>query len=152
MSCSSEAAPVRRDQSIAARRAARQKRYERERRIVGLLDGGHSVSEIAAHEGLTQRRMRAVVQAILARRLPPPPAGFAALQVGRLNEALSVSFNAMSGANLQAVDRVIKVVRELDRYHLQPEREAALPDSGGAESLRVRREQIGPAGNVAANV
>ena len=86
---------VRRDQSISARRAAHRKRYERERRIVGLLNGGHSVAEIAAGEGLTQRRTRAVIQAILARRLPPPPDEFAALQVGRLNEALSVSFSAM---------------------------------------------------------
>jgi DNA-binding CsgD family transcriptional regulator len=64
VSVSAEAASppaVRRDQSIAARRAARRKRAERERRIVGLLNDGHSVAEIAAREGLTQRRMRAVV-------------------------------------------------------------------------------------------
>ena len=28
-----------------------------------------------------------------------------------------VSYSAMSGGNLKAVDQVIKVVRELDRYH-----------------------------------
>ena len=28
-----------------------------------------------------------------------------------------MSFGAMSGSNLQAVDRVVKIVRELDRYH-----------------------------------
>ena len=39
------------------------------------------------------------------------------MQVSRLEEALLVSFGAMSGANLQAVDRVVKIVRELDRYH-----------------------------------
>ena len=37
------------------------------------------------------------------------------------NEALLVSYSAMqtsaAGANFEAVDRVVKIVRELDRYH-----------------------------------
>ncbi len=49
--------------------------------------------------------------------MPAPPEEFLALQVGRLNEALVVAYGAMSGGNLQAVDRVVKIVRELDRYH-----------------------------------
>ena len=106
--------PLNGNYAIVARRAARRERAERERRIVGLLNDGHSVAEIAAREGLTQRRMRAVAPAILARRVPPPPAGFAALQIGRLStRRCPVSFNAMSGANLQAVDRIVEIVREL---------------------------------------
>ena len=61
--------------------------------------------------------MRKYVRGLLARRAPEPPAEFMALQVSRLHEALFVSYNAMSGANLEAVDRVVKIVRELDRYH-----------------------------------
>jgi len=61
--------------------------------------------------------MRALVREILARRMPEPPAEFVALQVNRLNEALLVAYGAMSGANLGAVDRVVKIVRALDRYH-----------------------------------
>ena len=61
--------------------------------------------------------MRALVSEILARRMPEPPAEFLALQVSRLNEALLVAYSAMSGGNLGAVDRVVKIVRELDRYH-----------------------------------
>ncbi len=49
--------------------------------------------------------------------MPAPPAEFLAIQVSRLNEALVVAYGAMSGGNLQAVDRVVKIVRELDRYH-----------------------------------
>ena len=37
--------------------------------------------------------------------------------MSRLSEALLVAYSAMSGANLRAVDRVVKIVRELDRYH-----------------------------------
>jgi hypothetical protein len=36
--------------------------------------------------------------------------------MSRLHEALLVSYSAMSGRNLQAVDRVVTIVRELDRY------------------------------------
>ena len=52
-----------------------------------------------------------------ARRMPRPPAEYAALQVSRLSEALLVSYSAMAGANLAAVDRVVRIVRELDRHH-----------------------------------
>ena len=88
---------------------------------MGLLNRGASVPEIAASEGLTLKRMRNVVRKILSERRPLPPAEFLALQVSRLNEALLVSFTAMhepkEGTNFEAVDRVVKIVRELDRYH-----------------------------------
>jgi len=106
-----------RDRSAAARRLARVKKAEREARIVNLLNGGAAISEIAAREGLTEHSMRELVRTILKRRIPAAPAEFVATQVSRLHEALLVSYNAMSGANLKAVDRVVKIVRELDRYH-----------------------------------
>src|SRR5271157_655761 len=111
----SPAAP--RDRSIQARRAARLVKARREQRIVSLLNRGVSIPEIAAREGVTEKRMRAVVRDILARRMPQPPEQFLALQVSRLNEALLVAYGAMSGGNLRAVDHVVKIVRELDRYH-----------------------------------
>jgi len=107
----------RRDRSPAARNAARRRRPERERRIINLLNVGVSISEIAAQERLSLKRMRNLVREILAQRVPQPPAEFVALQISRLNEALLVSYCAMSEANLKAVDRVVRIVRELDRYH-----------------------------------
>ena len=113
--------PVRRERSVAARRAARLERGEREARIVSLLNRGVAVAEIAAREGLSLKRMNNLVREILAQRMPQPLAEFLALQVSRLSEALLVSYSAMhtsvSGANFEAVDRVVKIVRELDRYH-----------------------------------
>ena len=109
--------PPRRDRSFAGRRKAHAAKGARERRIVNLLNAGVSVAEIAQSEGVTHRRMRMKVGEILARRAPQPPAEFLALQVSRLSEALLVSYGAMGGGNLEAVDRVVKIVRELDRYH-----------------------------------
>jgi hypothetical protein len=90
----SEAA-ARRGGSSGIRRATRREKVRREERIVGLLNRGASVPEIAASEGVTLKRMRNVVREILSERMPQPPAEFLALQVSRLNEALLVSFSAM---------------------------------------------------------
>ncbi|MBV8103180.1 MAG: hypothetical protein JO223_00840 [Hyphomicrobiales bacterium] len=101
----------------AKARAGRLKTFKREQLIVDFLNRGASVVEIAARIGVGEKRMRAIIREILARRMPAPPEDFLAIQVGRLNEALLVAFSAMTGANLGAVDRVVRIVRELDRYH-----------------------------------
>src|ERR1700722_2591992 len=119
MSDTVETAPlaVPRDRSVEARRAARQVKASQERRIIASLNRGVPVAVIAEWEDVGEKRMRALVRDILTRRMPEPPSQFLAMQVSRLNEALLVSFDAMSRCNLQAVDRVVKIVRELDRYH-----------------------------------
>ena len=99
-----------------APRAARLKRFQREQLIVGDLNRGVSVAEIAARIGVGEKRTRAVMRDILARRLPHPPMEFVAIQVSRLNEAMLYAFSAMPPSNLKAVDQVVKIVRELDRY------------------------------------
>ena len=123
---------VGRDRSPGARGAARRRKAERERGIVGLLNRGVSIAEIAGREGVSEKGMHKYVRELLARRAPEPPEEFLALQVSRLNEALLVAYGAMSGANLQAVDRVVKIVRELDRYH-------GFAASGDAPTPRPRR-------------
>ena len=113
-------------------RAARLAKFERERVIVEYLNRGFSVPEIAADVGVSEKRMRAIVRDpgdSAARRMPAPPEEFVAIQVNRLNEALLVAYSAMSGLNLKAVDRVVKIVRELDRYHGFVAAERRLPDA-----------------------
>ena len=109
-------------------RAAGMAKFKREQLIVEYLNRGVSVSEIAARVGVGEKRVRAVVRDPrtgirgLARRMPHPPAppdpspGVVAIQLSRLNEALLVAYSAMSPTNLKAVDQVVKIVRELDRY------------------------------------
>ena len=105
------------NRSIPARRAARRARFERERLIVDFLNRGVAVVEIAERIGVTEKRMRALVKEILARRTPAALEDYVALQASRLSEALLVAYGAMSDKNLKAVALVVRIVREMDRYH-----------------------------------
>ena len=106
-----------RNRSIEARREARVANASRERLVIDLLNGGLPVAEIATRLGVTEKRTRAIVREILARRRPGAPEDYVALQISRLNEALLVAYGAMAGQNLRAVGLVVRIVRELDRYH-----------------------------------
>ncbi len=115
----------------AEARAARLAKFAREQLIVDYLNRGVSIAEIAARVGIGEKRMRAVIREILAHRCPHPPEEFVAIQVSRLDEALLIAYSAMSPTNLNAVDQVVKIVRELDRY-------------GGAFAAEWRRPEPSP--------
>ena len=81
--------------------------------------------------------MRVVIKEILARRMPHPPEQFVAIQLSRLNEALLVAYSAMSLFNLtKAVDQVVKIVGELDRYGGAFAAEWARPQASRAEPAK----------------
>lgn len=99
------------------RRATRRETALRDARIVRALAHGETIDEVAAREGLTLRRARERVSAVVARRAPGPTEDFVAVQIARLNEAMLIAYGAMQDGNLAAVDRVLKITREYDRYH-----------------------------------
>ena len=94
----------------------RLKALERGRTIVEYANRGVAIPEIAARMGMSESAARAMLRDVLARSLPESPEEFAAIQMSRLNEALLVAYSAMGDMNLKAVDRVIRIVRALDRY------------------------------------
>lgn len=96
---------------------ARQAKAERNVKLFNLLKSGVPIAEIALQEGVSARRAREMVQQMLERREADPPAGFAQLQIGRLSDAMMVAYAAMTDGNLQALDRVLRIVGELDRRH-----------------------------------
>ncbi len=105
------------NQRVAARLAARRDKAGRSLRIIDILASGVSVATLAREEGLSVRRMRELIQQIIARREADPPAGFVQLQIARLTDAMLISHGAMMAGDMRSVDRVVKIVRELDRYH-----------------------------------
>jgi len=103
-------------------------------RLFNLLKAGVPIAEIALQEGLSVRRAREVVQEMLERREVDPPAGFVQLQIGRLSDAMMVAHAAMMEGNMQALDRVLRIVGELDRYH-GFRSEKGVPAAGATRAL-----------------
>jgi hypothetical protein len=101
----------------AARVAPRRKTADQRLRILERLTTGLSVAHIARVEKLTVRRVQQIIAAMLESREIDPPAGFVQLQVARLSDAMVVSHTMMMEGDLRAVDRMIRLARELDRYH-----------------------------------
>ena len=106
---------------------SRRRRLQRKLRILERLTAGVSVAHIAQTEKLTIRRVRQIIGEMLARREVDPPAGFVQLQIARLSDAMSVAHTMMMEGDLQAMDRVVKIVGELDRYHGFGRAEIAAP-------------------------
>ena len=118
-----------RSRSRAQRLARQQKRAADDVRLLNLLASGVRTGELALQEGLSPRRMRDRIAAALARREVEPAASFAPLQVARLSDAMMVAYAAMMGGDLKALDRVLRIGRELERYqgHHSPEPPALPP-------------------------
>jgi hypothetical protein len=107
------------------RRATKRELAMRDVKFIEKLAAGATIEEIAASEGISVKWARERKAAVLASRIIDPPHEFIKLQIRRLSEAMLVSYSAMSNGDLRAVDKVIKVARELDRYHgFAPDRNA----------------------------
>ncbi len=119
------------------KRATRRETALRDARIVRALAHGEPIDEVAAREGLSLKRARERVAAVVARRTLEPTEDFVAVQIARLNEAMLVAYGAMKDGNLAAVDRVVRITREYDRYY------------GLALTLARRAGPFQPAGPVA---
>jgi hypothetical protein len=118
------------DRSRRNRLKARQAKAARSVKLFNLLKAGVPIAEIALQEGLSVRRAREVVREMLERREVDPPAGFVQLQIGRLGDAMMVAHAAMMEGDMHALDRVLRIVGELDRYHGLGA--AAAPPAAGA--------------------
>ena len=111
------AEPIADAPGCASALAARVAEYRRGQVVVDYANRGVPVPEIAARLGIPEGQARARLRKDLARALPETPEEFAALQMSRLNEALLVAYSAMGEMGLKAVDRVVRIVRALDRLH-----------------------------------
>lgn len=98
-------------------RQARQLRAARRQRIFTCFARGMSHGAIARQENCSAQAVRKLIARELAERRIEPVGDFARLQVARLNEALLAANMKMLEGDMAALDRVVKVVAELDRYH-----------------------------------
>ena len=98
-------------------RVAPRKKASRAERVFAKLRAGMALWDIARRENCSVRTVRRIVADSLARLEIDPTAGYAQLQIARLNDALLVAHDKMLEGDLQALDRVLKVIESQDRYH-----------------------------------
>ena len=122
--------------------AMRRATAERKLRILARLTAGVSVAEIAGAEDLTIRRAPQLIAETLARREVDPAAGFVQLQIARLTDAMRIAHTKMMKGDLRALDRVVELVGELDRYHGFGRAEIAAPRARTAPAKQNARQAI----------
>ncbi len=139
-------------------RATKRELAQRDLRLIEKLAAGVTIEEIAASEGISVKWARERKAALLASRVIDTPHEFIKLQIRRLNEAMLVAYSSMTTGNVKAVDQVIKVVRELDRYHgfgplstpqSFPEAPSRRPLSPCSSPRRASRRWAGPSASPA---
>ncbi|MGA2795669.1 MAG: hypothetical protein ABSE69_19560 [Roseiarcus sp.] len=124
------------------RLTVRERAIRRDRIFARMLEG-QSYAAIAAAEAITPRRVRKIVQEALAHENVDPRSDFVLVQIARLEEALRLVEQKMAEGKLNAVDRLIKVLEQLDRYHAQPLRPSSIAYRGPglSEAMLVRLER-----------
>jgi hypothetical protein len=85
--------------------------------ILAAMINGVSLNEIAKTEDLSAKRVEKLLRDELRKRWIAPAQDYARLQIARL-EALAVQLKEKSkNGNLPTIDRLLKVMDRLDRYH-----------------------------------
>ncbi|HEY1863440.1 MAG TPA: hypothetical protein VGG77_07070 [Roseiarcus sp.] len=92
-------------------------RSTRAQRILASLIAGAGVDEIGAAERLTRRRTESILRRELRSRWVARAEDFARLQIARLEQMLLKLLDRLQNGDLKAIDRAIRIVDRLDRYH-----------------------------------
>lgn len=108
----------------------------RKARIFDHLVRGMPHLAIAHHENCSLQAVRRIIARELDSRRIDPATDFAKLQIARLNHALMVVNCQMIDGDAAALDRLLKVLAELDRYH------GVTQASASAGAFRQARERI----------
>ena len=106
-----------RNRQIKSRREVQRESAARNERIFGNLVLGMTHAAIARHENCSLQTVRQTIARELASRRVDPAEDYAKLQIERLNGALAAAHGKMLDGDMAGLDRVLKVVAELDRYH-----------------------------------
>jgi hypothetical protein len=89
----------------------------RAQRVLASLIGGAGLDEIGAAEKLTRKRTEKILRDELRRRWVAPAQEFARLQIARLDSMILKLSDRVQEGDLKAIDRALKIVDRLDRYH-----------------------------------
>ena len=96
---------------------SKRSRVSRAQRILASLIAGAGVDEISAAERLTRKRTESILREELRNRWMARAEDFARLQIARLEQRLLKLLDRLQEGDLKAIDRAIRIVDRLDRYH-----------------------------------
>ena len=86
-------------------------------RVLASLVAGAGVDDISAAERLTRKRTENILRDALRGRWIAPAEEFARLQIARLERMIVKLVDRLQEGDLEAIDRALKIVDRLDRYH-----------------------------------
>jgi hypothetical protein len=89
----------------------------RARRMLAALISGFSPEAIGAEENLPTPTVERALSEELGRRWAPTVAEFAKIQIARLENFCLQLMDRVEAGELAAVDRALKIIDRLDRYH-----------------------------------
>lgn len=89
----------------------------RARRVFAALVEGANLDDVAAQERLPPKEAQALLREELGRRWVPPVADFAKIQIARLENLCLHATDKVFGGDLRAIDRALRIIDRLDRYH-----------------------------------
>ncbi len=119
-----------------ARKRARAKRGPA---VLAAVINGMSLADIATTHNMTLKSVEKTIRAELRKRWIAPAQDYARLQIARLEAIATQLKENASGGDLPTIDRLLKVMDRLDRYHGFTKL-AALSDSARED---VREKLIG---------
>jgi hypothetical protein len=89
----------------------------RARRVLASLIAGAGLDEIGLKEKITRKRTEKILRDELSRRWVAPAQEFTRLQIARLDGMILKLIDRVQKGELEAIDRALKIVDRLDRYH-----------------------------------
>jgi hypothetical protein len=89
----------------------------RAHRVLASLVAGAGLDEIGLKEKISRRRAEKILRDELRRRWVAPAQEFARLQIARLDGMILKLIDRVQKGELEAIDRALKIVDRLDRYH-----------------------------------
>jgi hypothetical protein len=96
---------------------SKRSRVTRAQRVLASLIAGAGVDEISTTERLTRKRTESILRQELRNRWIAPADDFAKLQIARLEQMILKLIDRLQDGDLKAIDRALKIVDRLDRYH-----------------------------------
>ncbi len=86
-------------------------------RVLASLIAGAGVDEIGLQEKITRKRTEKILRDELRRRWVAPAQEFTRLQIAQLEGMILKLGDRVQKGDLQAIDRALKIIDRLDRYH-----------------------------------